>query len=105
MQYSSIDATSNVNNNFITSYCILQTSFLILSFCRNANGDILVISCEGNCGFYETGIISTPMNKGYSVLGWNHPGFGGSTVSNIRKELNFIYNLNNPREKIAIALS
>lgn len=46
---------------------------------KNANGDILVISCEGNCGFYETGIISTPMNKGYSVLGWNHPGFGGST--------------------------
>ncbi|XP_029160510.1 protein ABHD16A [Nylanderia fulva] len=46
---------------------------------KNANGDILVISCEGNCGFYETGIISTPLNKGYSVLGWNHPGFGNST--------------------------
>lgn len=39
------------------------------------------------------------MNKGYSVLGWNHPGFGSSTVSNMRKELNFTYNLNNPREK------
>lgn len=51
------------------------------SFYRNANGDILVITCEGNCGFYETGIISTPLNKGYSVLGWNHPGFGSSTVS------------------------
>ncbi|KAM0736562.1 Phosphatidylserine lipase ABHD16A [Formica fusca] len=46
---------------------------------KNTNGDILVITCEGNCGFYETGIISTPLNKGYSVLGWNHPGFGGST--------------------------
>ncbi|XP_072767699.1 phosphatidylserine lipase ABHD16A isoform X2 [Anoplolepis gracilipes] len=46
---------------------------------KNPNGDILVITCEGNCGFYETGIISTPLNKGYSVLGWNHPGFGSST--------------------------
>lgn len=61
------------------------------SFHRNTNGDILVITCEGNCGFYETGIISTPLNKGYSVLGWNHPGFGGSTVSNMHKEINFIY--------------
>ncbi|KAI4479903.1 hypothetical protein M0804_010642 [Polistes exclamans] len=46
---------------------------------KTTNGDILVITCEGNCGFYETGIISTPLNKGYSVLGWNHPGFGSST--------------------------
>lgn len=50
-------------------------------FYRTANGNILVITCEGNCGFYETGIISTPLNKTYSVLGWNHPGFGSSTVS------------------------
>ncbi|XP_076169543.1 phosphatidylserine lipase ABHD16A [Ptiloglossa arizonensis] len=46
---------------------------------KTANGNILVITCEGNCGFYETGIISTPLNKTYSVLGWNHPGFGSST--------------------------
>ncbi|XP_014230979.1 protein ABHD16A isoform X1 [Trichogramma pretiosum] len=46
---------------------------------KTTNGATLVITCEGNCGFYEIGIISTPMNKGYSVLGWNHPGFGGST--------------------------
>ncbi|XP_015127208.1 protein ABHD16A [Diachasma alloeum] len=46
---------------------------------RSSNGNILVITCEGNCGFYETGIMATPLNKGYSVLGWNHPGFGGST--------------------------
>ena len=45
------------------------------------NGNLLVITCEGNCGFYEIGIISTPLDKGYSVLGWNHPGFGYSTVS------------------------
>lgn len=46
---------------------------------KTTNGDILVIACEGNCGFYETGIITTPLSKGYSVLGWNHPGFGSST--------------------------
>ncbi|XP_032671121.1 phosphatidylserine lipase ABHD16A [Odontomachus brunneus] len=46
---------------------------------KSANGNILIVCCEGNCGFYETGVISTPLNKGYSVLGWNHPGFGGST--------------------------
>jgi hypothetical protein len=54
-----------------------------MPFYRSINGDILVVTCEGNCGFYETGVIATPLNKGYSVLGWNHPGFGGSTVSNM----------------------
>lgn len=34
----------------------------------------------GNAGFYEIGIMVTPMALKYSVLGWNHPGFGGSTV-------------------------
>lgn len=43
------------------------------------NGDYLVIGCEGNGGFYELGTILTPLGSGYSVLGWNHPGFGGST--------------------------
>ena len=40
-----------------------------------------VICCEGNSGFYEYGITLTPIEAGYSVLGWNHPGFGSSTVS------------------------
>ncbi|XP_031556112.1 phosphatidylserine lipase ABHD16A-like [Actinia tenebrosa] len=43
------------------------------------NGNTLVIACEGNAGFYELGLISTPLKAGYSVLGWNHPGFAGST--------------------------
>lgn len=34
----------------------------------------------GNAGFYEIGIMSTPLSKKYSVVGWNHPGFAGSTV-------------------------
>lgn len=48
-----------------------------------ANGNTLVIACEGNAGFYEFGIMCTPVEMGYSVLGWNHPGFGGSTVSDL----------------------
>lgn len=47
----------------------------------NGNGRTLVICSEGNAGFYEVGIMSTPLSMKYSVLGWNHPGFGGSTVS------------------------
>ncbi|VDN05211.1 unnamed protein product [Thelazia callipaeda] len=42
------------------------------------NGDVLVITCEGNAGFYETGILLTPLPLNYSVLGWNQPGFGQS---------------------------
>jgi hypothetical protein len=42
-----------------------------------------VICSEGNAGFYEIGIMVTPLEAGYSVLGWNHPGFGGSTVWHI----------------------
>uniref|UniRef100_A0A914XMQ2 AB hydrolase-1 domain-containing protein n=1 Tax=Plectus sambesii TaxID=2011161 RepID=A0A914XMQ2_9BILA len=43
------------------------------------NGSILVVTFEGNAGFYETGTMVTPLEAGYSVLGWNHPGFAEST--------------------------
>jgi pimeloyl-ACP methyl ester carboxylesterase len=43
------------------------------------HGDYLVICSEGNAGFYEVGCMCTPLEAGYSVLGWNHPGFWGST--------------------------
>jgi hypothetical protein len=46
---------------------------------KHANGSTLVICSEGNAGFYEIGVMVTPLEAGYSVLGWNHPGFGGST--------------------------
>lgn len=46
----------------------------------NTNGKTLVICSEGNAGFYEIGIMTTPLALKYSALGWNHPGFGGSTV-------------------------
>ena len=38
-------------------------------------GNLLVICCEGNCGFYECGSNHTPLELGHSVLVWNHPGF------------------------------
>ncbi|GLH15087.1 Protein BAT5, putative [Gryllus bimaculatus] len=46
---------------------------------KHPHGDVLVICSEGNAGFYEIGIMATPIETGYSVLGWNHPGFAGST--------------------------
>lgn len=58
---------------------INSTDFCNSYFSRN--GDTLVICSEGNAGFYEIGIMATPIEGGYSVLGWNHPGFGGSSVS------------------------
>ncbi|XP_005103864.1 phosphatidylserine lipase ABHD16A [Aplysia californica] len=46
---------------------------------KHNNGKTLVIAFEGNAGFYELGCTGTPLDLNYSVLGWNHPGFGGST--------------------------
>ena len=33
-------------------------------------GETLVISCDGNAGFYEIGVLGTPVEAGYSVLGY-----------------------------------
>ncbi|XP_043846055.1 protein ABHD16B [Dromiciops gliroides] len=46
---------------------------------RQNRGLRLVICCEGNAGFYEMGCLAAPLEAGYSVLGWNHPGFAGSS--------------------------
>ncbi|KAI1294155.1 Phosphatidylserine lipase ABHD16A [Halotydeus destructor] len=43
------------------------------------HGRKLVVCSEGNAGFYEIGIMATPLECGYSVLGWNAPGFAAST--------------------------
>ncbi|KHN82816.1 Uncharacterized protein F37A4.1 [Toxocara canis] len=40
---------------------------------KEESGNTLVVTCEGNAGYYETGIMVTPLSLGYSVLGWNHP--------------------------------
>lgn len=50
------------------------------------HGSTLVVCCEGNAGFYEMGIMVTPLEAGYSVLGWNHPGFAGSSGSPFPKQ-------------------
>ncbi|CAL4067207.1 unnamed protein product, partial [Meganyctiphanes norvegica] len=50
------------------------------------HGSTLVMCCEGNAGFYEMGIMVTPLDAGYSVLGWNHPGFSGSSGSPFPKQ-------------------
>lgn len=57
----------------------IDTMFVDRRSSGEENGQILVIGCEGNAAFYEVGTIHTPLNVGYSVLGWNHPGFGGSS--------------------------
>ncbi|XP_066918559.1 phosphatidylserine lipase ABHD16A-like isoform X2 [Clytia hemisphaerica] len=46
---------------------------------ETGEGQTLVVTCEGNAAFYEVGIMDTARKAGYSVLGWNHPGFFGST--------------------------
>ncbi|KAG8127716.1 putative HLA-B associated transcript 5 isoform CRA_b protein [Naja naja] len=57
----------------------IDTIFVDRRDTLHPQGRKLVICCEGNAGFYEVGCISTPLDAGYSVLGWNHPGFAGST--------------------------
>ncbi|XP_072887722.1 phosphatidylserine lipase ABHD16A [Hemitrygon akajei] len=57
----------------------IDTVFLDRRAAGTENGKKLVVCCEGNAGFYEVGCVSTPLEAGYSVLGWNHPGFAGST--------------------------
>ena len=38
-----------------------------------------IITSEGNSGFYELGCFDIPQRHGYSIIGWNHPGFAHST--------------------------
>lgn len=45
----------------------------------NDVGKILIICTEGNAGFYEVGLPNMLIQKGYSVVGWNRPGFGQSS--------------------------
>jgi pimeloyl-ACP methyl ester carboxylesterase len=60
------------DDNYIDTMYVKNTT-------KDSNGTKLVVCCEGNAGFYEIGIMNTAIAAGYSVLGWNHPGFGGST--------------------------
>uniref|UniRef100_A0A8C4SVT7 Abhydrolase domain containing 16A, phospholipase n=1 Tax=Erpetoichthys calabaricus TaxID=27687 RepID=A0A8C4SVT7_ERPCA len=57
----------------------IDTIFVDRRKIQGERGKKIVICCEGNAGFYEIGCMNTPLEAGYSVLGWNHPGFAGST--------------------------
>ncbi|XP_071947809.1 phosphatidylserine lipase ABHD16A-like [Antedon mediterranea] len=57
----------------------IDTMFIDARGVAHSNGDKLVICCEGNAGYYEVGCMPAPLESKYSILGWNHPGFGGST--------------------------
>lgn len=59
----------------------IDTIFVDNRGSKTENGKVLVITAEGNAGFYEIGIMGTPLELGYSVLGFNHPGFAGSSGS------------------------
>jgi alpha/beta hydrolase fold len=56
----------------------IDTIFVDNRSVKSENGKTLVITAEGNAGFYEIGIMTTPLEMQHSVLGFNHPGFGGS---------------------------
>ena len=43
------------------------------------NGSYLVITSAGNADFYEQGYFRIPSKLGYSVMGWNYPGYGFSS--------------------------
>ena len=46
---------------------------------NSQNGNTLFICCDGNASFYEVGCVQAPIENGFSVLGWNYPGFAEST--------------------------
>ena len=51
-----------------------EIKLLTDNFADSDNGNKIVICTEGNGGFYEVGIMATPLDAGFSVIGWNHPG-------------------------------
>jgi len=91
LRYMMNRALLNGRTNLIVSYrakrYILHTAdgnnidTIFIDRRSSDHGKMLVITCEGNAGFYEVGCTMTPIEAGYSVLGWNRPGFGESSVS------------------------
>uniref|UniRef100_A0A0N5BWU9 AB hydrolase-1 domain-containing protein n=1 Tax=Strongyloides papillosus TaxID=174720 RepID=A0A0N5BWU9_STREA len=54
---------------------IIDSVFFDRRSTGNNNGKYLVICSEGNAGFYEVGLVNGVHPLGYSVMGWNTPGF------------------------------
>ncbi len=53
------------------------------------NGNTLFVCCDGNASFYEVGCFQIPIDNGFSVLGWNYPGFSQSTGMPVSRYLMF----------------
>ena len=69
-----------VDNRNVISYSSVSRVATVDSSAKNSdNGKYLVICCDGNASFYEVGLFAIPIENGYSVLGWNYPGFGQSS--------------------------
>jgi len=66
-------------NDIDTMFLDRRNRPVVGSGSRGNDGQYLVVCSEGNAGFYEIGCMSTPIESDYSVLGWNHPGFAGSS--------------------------
>uniref|UniRef100_A0A0K0E2I7 AB hydrolase-1 domain-containing protein n=1 Tax=Strongyloides stercoralis TaxID=6248 RepID=A0A0K0E2I7_STRER len=54
---------------------IIDSIFFDRRSINDSNGKYLVICSEGNAGFYEVGLVNGVHPLGYSVMGWNTPGF------------------------------
>ncbi|XP_013106255.1 phosphatidylserine lipase ABHD16A isoform X2 [Stomoxys calcitrans] len=74
-----IEEEHGIRNKVLTSDSNEIDTIFVDNRSKGSNGKTLVICSEGNAGFYEIGIVGTPLALNYSVLGWNHPGFEGST--------------------------
>jgi len=59
----------------------IDTMFMDRRESGSEKGNTLFLCSEGNAAFYELGIMQSPLQEGYSVLGWNRPGFAESTGS------------------------
>ena len=66
---------SAVKSNFAT----LDSANSSINNANDSNGNTLVVCCDGNASFYEVGLFQIPIERGYSTLGWNYPGFAQST--------------------------
>ncbi|KAL7670418.1 hypothetical protein ACOME3_005354 [Neoechinorhynchus agilis] len=72
----------------ISDHESIDTVFIDRRVNQQPEGSKLLICCEGNAGFYEIGSLNVALLTKYSLLGWNHPGFGESqgTISVVNEQ-------------------
>lgn len=71
-----VDARGELKSEYSSRFATLDS----LSQVSQIPSKYLVICCDGNASFYEVGLFQSALDNGFSVLGWNYPGFGQSTV-------------------------